>query len=208
MTIPAAVALLVLVIFLGYRYVANRGALGEEGPRGDERGLSATEPRTSASTGNATSLRSMQGWITASGVALRTSRRRRLQAAATASGSVTVFVLSLFLVGEVAAGDPSGLAHLVEVGPLVLLLALGWFRPSLAGALLLAAGGTLVAFYVFETNDASVALTEQLLVGIIFLLPPVVAGVLFLVASRCSEGDGAKSSSGDPRAADWGRSTL
>lgn len=68
-------------------------------------------------------------------------------------------------------------------------------RPSLASALLLAAGGTLAALYVVETDDSSVRLTGGLLVGVIFLLSPVVAGMLFLAASRGSKGDAVDQSS-------------
>jgi len=114
---------------------------------------------------------------------LQTERGVRLQLSATLVGGVTAAVLLLFLFGEVAGGDLSGLAHVIQVVPLVALLLLGWWRPGLAGALLLAAGGALAVAYFVESSD-SVEFPEQLLVAALFLLPPMLAGTLFLIAGR------------------------
>lgn len=114
---------------------------------------------------------------------LRRPGRRRLQLAATASGSVTVAVLLLFLLGEVLSGTVSGLIHLVQVVPLAALLAFGWRAPSRAGWLLLAVGATLAGAYLVQTGGVASA-GERLLVTAIFLLPPMIAGALFVLAGR------------------------
>jgi len=118
---------------------------------------------------------------------LQTERRARLQLSATLVGSITVAVLAIFFVGEVGSGDISGLAHTVQLAPLVALLLLGWWRPGVAGALLLAAGSSLAGAYFIETGDSSVARSEQLLVAALFLFPPILAGALFLAARTSSQ---------------------
>ncbi len=114
-------------------------------------------------------------------------RGRRLELAATLAGGVTAGLLLLFLLGEVLGGDISGLQHVVQLAPLVALLALGWRYPNLAGALLLAIGLALAGAYFLESRGGSVAAAERALVAAIFLLPPILAGVLFLLAGRLRE---------------------
>lgn len=116
--------------------------------------------------------------------ALTTSRRRQLQLASTLIGAVPASLLLLFLVGEVASGEWSGVAHVLQFAPLVLLLGLGWWRPALAGTLLVGIGIVVATAYFVETRDSTVRLGEQLLVGGIFLVPPVLAGSLLLLAAR------------------------
>ena len=131
-------------------------------------------------------------------VALQTKRRVRLQLSATLVGGITAAVLALFLFGEVAGGDISGLAHALQVGPLIALLLLGWWRPGLAGALLLAAGSALAAAYFVESSDSTVGRGEQLLVAALFLFPPMIAGALFLVAARTGNSRLATGRTGTP----------
>jgi hypothetical protein len=177
MTVPAAVAAMILLAFGVYWYVRHLG----------KRGMPAS-PNSSSPA--ARQPRSLAASIREAGVALRTSRSRRLQLAATLLGSITVSMLSLFLFGEVFGGDLSGLVHLIQVAPLVALLAFGWWRPGLAGALLLALGGALAAAYGIEMGGSSVSPTEQLLVAALFLMPPLLAGVLFLLAAHASRAGG------------------
>lgn len=109
--------------------------------------------------------------------------RRLLQLAATATGGVTVATLLLFLLGEVLAGTISGLFHLVQLAPLAALLAFGWRAPSRAGWLLLGVGTALAGAYLLQV-DSAVPVGERLLVAAIFLLPPMIAGALFVLAGR------------------------
>jgi hypothetical protein len=111
-------------------------------------------------------------------------QRHRLQLAATLIGGVTLGMLSLFLVGEVAGGDLSGLSHLIQIAPLAALLALGWWAPQLAGALLIAIGAALAAVYLVAFERAPESTGLLLLVAALFLLPPITAGVLLLIAAR------------------------
>lgn len=113
------------------------------------------------------------------------SPARRYELAATLIGGVTLGLLALFLLGQVFGGDWSGLFHLVQLLPLAALLALGWRSPNLAGVLLLGIGGALALAYYVETVDSdSVSAFERALVAALFLVPPIVAGALFLVAAR------------------------
>ena len=183
MTIPAVVALVVFPAYGAYQFWRSRRhpSVGGRLPRLDS---SVREPR------------SMGARIGAVRVALQTKRRVRLQLSATLVGGITAAVLALFLFGEVAGGDISGLAQVLQVGPLIALLLLGWWRPglagalllaagsALAGALLLAAGSALAGAYFVESSDSTVGRGEQLLVAALFLCPPMIAGALFLVAAR------------------------
>ncbi|MGE3960162.1 MAG: hypothetical protein AB7F65_00605 [Dehalococcoidia bacterium] len=120
---------------------------------------------------------------------LALSSARRFELAATLVGGITLGLLSLFLVGEVFGGDLSGVVHLVQLVPLAALLALGWRSPNLAGVLLLAIGGALALAYFVETADSdTVSAVERALVAGLFLVPPIAAGVLFLVAARRPRG--------------------
>lgn len=121
-------------------------------------------------------------------------RHRTYEVAATLIGGATLALLSVFLIAEVSGGNWSGLAHLLQVAPLAALLALGWRLPKWSGVLLLVIGGVLALAYFVETSGATVPAAERLVVAGIFLVPPMVAGALFLIAAhRHSRGAEARS---------------
>jgi hypothetical protein len=94
----------------------------------------------------------------------------------------------LFGVGEVASGDLSGLGHLLQAAPLVLLglAALRW--PTAAGAILLVVGLAIMAAYPAWTGGrfglGTIAIAEA-----IFTLP-VVSGAMLVLAGRSARGQG------------------
>lgn len=110
--------------------------------------------------------------------------RWRLQFAATIVAGLSAAVLVLFLVGETVGGDLSGLQHLVQLAPLVALIALGWRAPRLAGWLLIVIGALIAGAYLWMAEGTNAGAVERALVGGLFLLPPVIGGALFVAASR------------------------
>jgi hypothetical protein len=107
---------------------------------------------------------------------------RALKLAAYVAALPAVGVLLLFAFGEMGAGDLSGLQHLVQLAPLALLLAAAWRFPLAAGAALVAVSLLLAVAYPFAVSvdePATIAL-----VALLFFAPPLVSGVLFILAGR------------------------
>jgi hypothetical protein len=63
-----------------------------------------------------------------------------LKAAALIPPALAVAVLLLFAVGETGSGDWTGLGHVIQVVPIVLLMWLGWKQPLWGGMFLLILG--------------------------------------------------------------------
>ncbi|CCF84752.1 DUF7670 domain-containing protein [Nitrolancea hollandica] len=91
---------------------------------------------------------------------------------------IPVLILTFFAVGESIGGDLSGLGHLIQAAPLVILALLAWKRPR-AGGLLLIGLGTLLAlgFLLFTNNPEPIAI-------LLVFGPPILSGLLFLMAAR------------------------
>jgi hypothetical protein len=94
------------------------------------------------------------------------------------SGLVAGIIL-LFLVAETVGGDWSGLGHLVQLIPVVLLMWLGWKRPLWGGILLLALSA--IAAYTFANPLNG---RDWLAPLLIIVAPLTLAGLLFLGAVR------------------------
>ncbi len=92
-------------------------------------------------------------------------------------------VLTLFTVGEIMGGDWSGASHLVQLAPLVLLAWVGWRYPKIGGLLLVVIGIVLAVVYAVVTRGRLSVMTVGL-VELLILLPPVVAGGLFMLSGR------------------------
>jgi hypothetical protein len=114
----------------------------------------------------------------------------RLKLAASALLALPAAVLLLFGIGEMAAGDISGVQHLPEAAALLLLLVAGWRYPRRAGLTLLGVGALLFALwliFVLADGDPSpegFAILAWVAAGLILFAPPIVAGWLLLKASR------------------------
>jgi hypothetical protein len=96
--------------------------------------------------------------------------------------------LGLFAAGEVADGDVSGLSHVAQGLPLVLVAAVAYRWPAQAGAVLIVVGLAIVIAYAviaaprFEV--ATIAIVETI------LAVPVVSGALLLLAGNSSNRSG------------------
>lgn len=113
----------------------------------------------------------------------RSPRGSKLTASGLLAGPIAL--LLLLGLGEMASGEMSGVQHLVEAVPLLLVVVACWRWPRTAGIVLLF-GGTLVfllwlAFILTATERASP--TSLAFVGIALVGPPLLAGALLLRAS-------------------------
>lgn len=119
---------------------------------------------------------------------LRTRDPRHLRAIATAAIAPVVAVLMLFVVGEAGGGDLSGLQHVVQLAPLVLIVAAAWRFPTVGGGLLvvlsLVLSLVLIVGYPVWALDREISPPGIVLVEALLLLPPLASGLLFLAAGR------------------------
>lgn len=90
-------------------------------------------------------------------------------------------VLLLFLFGEVFSGEISGLSHLVQAVPLLLLLFLALKKPFIAGIALILIGITLAVLYPLR---APFNLSTIFIVEVLLFLPPIVSGILLIISSK------------------------
>jgi hypothetical protein len=91
---------------------------------------------------------------------------------------IPVLFLTVFAVGESVGGDLSGLGHLVQAAPLVILAFLAWKRPRVGGLLLIGFGTLLALRFLLFTNNP-----EPIAILLVFG-PPILSGLLFLIAAR------------------------
>jgi hypothetical protein len=96
--------------------------------------------------------------------------------------AIPVGFFCLFAVGEAASGDWSGLSHLLQALPIVLLglAAIRW--PTAAGTILLVVGLVIMAAYAAITADRFEVATI-VIVEVVFAFP-VVSGALLVLAGR------------------------
>jgi len=92
---------------------------------------------------------------------------------------IPLSILLLFAIGETVGGDWSGLGHLIQVVPIVLLMWLAWKRPLWGGISLLIL--SLIAAYSFANPLRG---TDWLAPLLIIVAPLILSGVLFLSAAR------------------------
>lgn len=97
---------------------------------------------------------------------------------------VPVAILVLFTVGETSGGDVSGLQHLLQATPLILLIALAWRWPRAGGATVLVVGVLLAASYAIEWHPREMSLQAVLVTELTLFAPPIAGGVLLLLASQ------------------------
>ncbi|OGG11836.1 hypothetical protein A2Z00_01495 [Candidatus Gottesmanbacteria bacterium RBG_13_45_10] len=95
---------------------------------------------------------------------------------------IPIAFLSLFLIGETVGGDWSGLIHLVQMLPLLLLALLAWKKPLIGGILLVSIGVLLGIAYALSARGFPIQ--TILLVELILFSPPIVSGICFLSASK------------------------
>lgn len=108
-------------------------------------------------------------------------RTLRLKRAAIACLAIPIVVLAAFAIGEVAAGDISGLQHVGQGLPLVALAWLAWKWPLWGGAILIVLTLVLAGIYVGMSGFPQSALLPN---AVLLFAPPLMAGSLFVAAAR------------------------
>jgi hypothetical protein len=96
--------------------------------------------------------------------------------------------LGLFMVGEVAGGDVSGLSHAVQALPLILVAAAAWRWPLQAGAVMVLVGLGIVVVYAILASSRFELGTILIVEAV--LAVPIVSGALFVLAGRPERGFG------------------
>lgn len=97
---------------------------------------------------------------------------------------VPVAILVLFTVGETAGGDVSGLQHVLQAAPLLVLIAVAWRWPRVGGAAVLLTGVLLGATFAIEWHPAEMSAQSVALTELVLFVPPIIAGVLLLLSGR------------------------
>jgi hypothetical protein len=97
-------------------------------------------------------------------------------------------VLLLFAIGEMASGDASGVQHIPEALPLLLLVVAAWRYPRWTGIALLTLGTMLLGVWlvwIFAGGHTGRGeIVGWFAAAVIFFGLPLVAGWLLLRASR------------------------
>ncbi len=91
---------------------------------------------------------------------------------------IPILFLTYFAVGESVSGDLSGLSHLIQAAPLVILALLAWKRPRAGGLLLIGLGVLLALRFLLFTNN------PEVIAILLVFSPPILSGLLFLMAAR------------------------
>ena len=95
------------------------------------------------------------------------------------SAGLAAAVLMLFVVGETASGDRSGLGHLIIVVPIGLLLWLGWKFPFWGGSFFLLL--SLVTSYIYLDALRGPGWLAPFLITV---APLLFSGLMLMVAAR------------------------
>lgn len=107
---------------------------------------------------------------------------RALKYAGMAILVIPIAILLLFTIGEVAGGDISGLGHLLQVFPIIVLAIAAWKWPRIAGLFLIGLGILLAAIYPFVFSHLRFEVV--LITEVMLFLPPIVSGTLLLLSTR------------------------
>jgi len=103
---------------------------------------------------------------------------------------IPIALLLMLTVGETVGGDISGLGHLIQLAPLVILAIFAWKKPDLGGKILV-----VIAVLLAIIGLAPVVLLRAVgregmgigaLIGAMLLLfvPPIISGLLFIASAR------------------------
>lgn len=94
---------------------------------------------------------------------------------------VALLPVGFFLVFAIGEGG-GGWIHYLQVSPVVALVVLGWYKPKIAGRVLIALGLIFGGLYLFALN--SLTLATVAVVELIVFAPILLSGYLFLRAAR------------------------
>lgn len=91
---------------------------------------------------------------------------------------IPVGFISLFLVGELIGGDITGLGHLIQLIPLIILWLLARKFPHIIGMVLQILGTILFVLYNYASHFSFP------IVSLLLFVPIIVSGFLIFISSR------------------------
>ena len=103
---------------------------------------------------------------------------------------IPIILLLMFTVGETLSGDLSGLGHLIQLAPLVILAIFAWKKPALGGKILVVIGVLLAIIGLAPMILLRAAGREGMEIGALIgvmltlFLPPIISGLLFVASAR------------------------
>ncbi|MBU1166890.1 hypothetical protein KKC60_00585 [Patescibacteria group bacterium] len=89
----------------------------------------------------------------------------------------TLFFL-IFLVGETVGGDISGISHILQIIPIIVLGIIGLKYPYIGGLILTIIGTILFILYAISAE------LQSLFLGLIIFLPLIISGILLILSAR------------------------
>lgn len=89
----------------------------------------------------------------------------------------TLFIL-MFLIGETIGGDITGIGHLFQIIPLIILGLIAYKFPFIGGIFLTVIGATLLALYTILTG------LQFPIVDVLIFLPIIASGIILIISSR------------------------
>ena len=104
-----------------------------------------------------------------------------------------IAILLLFTIGETVGGDISGLGHLIQLAPLVILAIFAWKKPDLGGKILVVIAVLLAIIWlapavllraVGREGMEIGALISTMLFMLLLFVPPIISGLLFIASAR------------------------
>jgi hypothetical protein len=103
---------------------------------------------------------------------------------------IPIALLLLFTIAETVGGDISGLGHLIQLAPLIILAIVAWKRPSLAGKIIIVIGVLLalsslphVVLLVVGSGEG-MGIGALIGTGLVIYVPLIISGVLLIASAR------------------------
>lgn len=101
-----------------------------------------------------------------------------------------IALLLLFTIGETVSGDISGLGHLIQAAPLIVLAIFAWRKACLGGKILVAIASVLVIISLAPTvllrvmGGEGMGIGALIGTGLLVYIPLIVSGLLFIASAR------------------------
>jgi len=94
---------------------------------------------------------------------------------------IPIFFILIFLIGETAGGDISGIGHLFQLIPLILIILIANKYPYWGGLFLIFIGFVLDILYIISSRGNLLASS---IVSIFLFFPLIISGILLASSSR------------------------
>ncbi len=101
-----------------------------------------------------------------------------------------IALLLLFTIAETVSGDISGLGHLIQAAPLIILAIFAWKKPDLGGKILvvitvlLAIIGLASAVLLRVVGREGMGIGALIGTGLLVYVPLIISGLLFIASAR------------------------